>query len=76
MKLTALKTFRHGPQTFRRGQAVEMSDAQAKPLLAKKFVEEVRTSKSTKNADRDPLDHDGDGRKGGSLPKAQRETKD
>ena len=24
---------------------------------------------------RDPLDHDGDGRKGGSLPKSQRETK-
>lgn len=24
---------------------------------------------------RDPLDHDGDGKKGGSLPKSERETK-
>lgn len=29
----------------------------------------------TEPAKRDPLDHDGDGKKGGSLPKAQRKAK-
>lgn len=43
MKLTALKTFRHGTQTFRRGAAVELSEAQAKPLIARKIVEESAT---------------------------------
>ena len=48
MKLTALKTFRYGPQTFRRGQPVELSDAQAKPLIAKKFVEELKVASKNK----------------------------
>ena len=42
MKLTALKTFRHGSAVFRRNSPVEMSDAQAKPLLAKGLVSEAK----------------------------------
>jgi hypothetical protein len=42
MKLTALKTFRHGSTVFRRNSPVEMSDAQAKPLLAKGLVAEAK----------------------------------
>lgn len=36
---------------------------------------EHKTDEVTSSPDRDPLDHDGDGRKGGSLPKAQRKKK-
>lgn len=42
MKLTALKTFRHGSSVYRRSDLVEMSEAQAKPLLAKKLVEAAK----------------------------------
>ncbi|WP_156176982.1 hypothetical protein [Rhizobium sp. LC145] len=42
MKLTALKTFRHGSSVYRRNELVEMSEAQAKPLLAKKLVEAAK----------------------------------
>ncbi len=38
MKLTALKTFRHGANLYRRGESVEMSDAKMKPLVDKKLV--------------------------------------
>ncbi|UXS00828.1 hypothetical protein [Agrobacterium tumefaciens] len=38
MKLTALKTFRHGVNLYRRGDAVEMSEAKMKPLLDKSLV--------------------------------------
>lgn len=56
MKLTALKTFRHGPQTFRRGHAVEMSEAQAKPLIAKRFVEATKAApKKDKNSEAEGL---------------------
>lgn len=44
MKLTALKTFRHGASTFRRGASVTMSDAQAKPLIAKGLAEETKAA--------------------------------
>lgn len=42
MKLTALKTFRHGSSVYRRNDLVEMSETQAKPLLAKKLVEAAK----------------------------------
>ena len=42
MKLTALKTFRHGSSVYRRSDAVEMSEAQAKALIAKKLVEPAK----------------------------------
>ena len=42
MKLTALKTFRHGSTVFRRDSIVTMSEAQAKTLVAKGLVCEAR----------------------------------
>lgn len=50
MKLTALKTFRHGASTFRRGASVNMSDAQAKPLIAKGLAEEAKPSPGKQDA--------------------------
>ncbi|WP_421406827.1 hypothetical protein [Agrobacterium tumefaciens] len=41
MKLTALKTFRHGANLYRRGETVEMSDAKMKPLVDKKLVGKI-----------------------------------
>ncbi len=40
MKLTALKTFRHGSTVYRRTEQVEMSEARMKPLIEKKLVGE------------------------------------
>lgn len=37
--------------------------------------EAVTNPKRGRKAKQDPLDHDGDGRKGGSLPKSEREPK-
>lgn len=34
--------------------------------------DEAKGKKAVTNPKRDPLDHDGDGRKGGSLPKAKK----
>jgi hypothetical protein len=38
MKLTALKTFRHGTDLYRRGTVIEMSEAKFKPLIDRKLV--------------------------------------
>ncbi|WP_334154228.1 hypothetical protein [Agrobacterium pusense] len=48
MKLTALKTFRHGANLYRRGEPVEMSDAKMKPLVDKKLVGKVAAAETKK----------------------------
>lgn len=40
MKLKALKTFRHGSTNFKRGSLLELSDAQAKPLVSRGLAEQ------------------------------------
>jgi len=39
-------------------------------------IADAVAAEKAKASQRDPLDHDGDGKKGGSLPKSQREAKD
>ncbi|QPC87411.1 hypothetical protein GA830_12160 [Mesorhizobium sp. NBSH29] len=47
MKLTALKTFRHGANVYRRGASVTMSDAQAKGFIGRKLVAETKLEAKT-----------------------------
>lgn len=48
MKLTALKTFRHGAELYRRGEPVEMSEAKMKPLVERKLVGSIAAPETKK----------------------------
>jgi hypothetical protein len=54
------------------GEVYDLPDEQARRMLDANEAELVEVAPA---ASIDPLDHDSDGRKGGSLPKAKRKPK-
>lgn len=61
---------RIGGRFLREGDTVHLTDKEALWELRRGLVEPIEAAVSATVAD--PLDHDGDGRKGGSLPRAGR----
>lgn len=76
MKIRTLRAFRLGATTFARGAEATVSDASAADLGKRGFAEVLDAPANAKSAKSDPLDHDQNGRKGGSKagkPAAKRD---
>lgn len=66
MKVKAKAEFPYGGRRIRVGETVTMSNADARLMKALGRVEDYVEPVKTRAANADPLDHDEDGRKGGS----------
>lgn len=75
----------YGDQMYMPGDEREAAESDVKHLVDAGVLERAaekaelapknKAEPAAPSNKRDPLDHDGDGRKGGSLPKSQRATK-
>lgn len=66
MKIKTLRAFRLGKETFKRGAEATVSGTAAADLERRGFAELIAEPKASKAEKADPLDHDQDGRKGGT----------
>ncbi len=77
MKLIATKAMLFGGRDLKVGDEFEANDRDARVLKAIRKAEDVgETVQPIQDSPRDPLDHDGDGKKGGSVKDAKYKRRD